>query len=352
MAPKPPLRPWKRALRAVAWTAVMASFPIWAAAFLVVPFLAMSGGRRAAIAAGCIVFADVTFWLGGLYLGADVIVRFRPPKVTTGKSFLGKRVAVIGATGGLGQAVARVVQREGGTPLLAARDETRLRVLAAELALEPSQFAVIDVVVPETLRAASVALSSSGPIDYVVCATGMDVCRSLESHSDVEIAQTVDVDLLGPIHVVRAFLPVLAERGVIALFGGFADGGLALPYCSVDVAARAGLAGFCAATNGELELEEREQRLCYVCPAPTHAARPYALLWRKPGTSSVTAVDVANFVLRSVLARRTTAVMGWTPYLLAWLRAAAPWLGHAIVMRRVSPALRARFAPPSSRPPQ
>lgn len=68
---------WKRVLRAVAWTAVIVSFPLWAAAFVVVPFLPFPAAQRGAIAAGCFVTAEVIFWAGALYLGADVIARFR-----------------------------------------------------------------------------------------------------------------------------------------------------------------------------------------------------------------------------------------------------------------------------------
>jgi short-subunit dehydrogenase len=351
MPPKPPLTRWKRLLRALAWTGCIASFPLWAAAFLVVPFLPLPGAHRAAIAAGCVVLSEVIFWIGALYLGADVIARLRPQKVTTGKSFAGKRVAVIGVTGRLGDAVARAIRREGGTPLLLARDAERLHALAGALQLDETHVAVIDVVQPDTLRRAAASLRAGGTIDHVVCAVGTEAFKPLAAHSDEEIARSVEVDLVGPIHVARAFLPVLAERGVIALFGGFASGAVALPYYTVDVAARSGLAGFCAATNRELELEELEQRLCYVCPAPVDSAapRPYAESWSKLGTRSVPAESVANFVLASLLARRMTAIMGWKALLLAWLQGTFPWLGHVIVLRATGRTARASIHPPGPR---
>jgi NAD(P)-dependent dehydrogenase (short-subunit alcohol dehydrogenase family) len=344
MAPKTAPSRLKRVLRAVAWSGVLASFPIWAAAFLVAPFLPLPGEQRAGVALFIIFVADVVFWAGALYLGSDVVARFRPPKVRTGKSFAGRRVVVIGATGRLGEAVARAVKREGGTPLLLARDEARVRALAAALELDERQTAAVDVVAPDTLRAAAAALRSAGTIDHVVCATGMEACKPLAEHSDAEVLRSVEVDLLGPIHVARAFLPVVEERGIVALFGGFADGGVALPYYSVDVAARAGLAGFCAATNRELELEGLGPRLCYVCPAPvdSDAQRPYVASWSKLGTRSVPAAKVADFVLGVLLARRTTAIMGWTAWLLAWLQGTFPWLGHVIVVRAMGQAVRAR----------
>lgn len=337
---------WKRVVRAVAWTFVIASFPIWAAAFLVVPFLPISGEQRAAGVAGCVVIADVIFWVAVPFLGAETIARFWPPKVTTGKSYSGKRVAVIGATGRIGEAIVRAVQREGGTPLVMARDEVRLRALASELALAEGHIAAVDVAAPGTLRAAAEKLRSSGPLDYVICATGMNLEKRLEDHSEEELARCVEVDLLGPVHVTRAFLPALHERGVIALFGGFGDGGVALPHYAIDVAARAGLAGFCAAVNREIQLQGREQVLCYVSPAPL-AMEPVpsrGWLWNKLSPPAVPS-EVANFVLRMVLARRAKAVMGLRAQLLAWLQGTAPWFGHMIMVNLMSPAQRARLKP-------
>ncbi|MFO0610866.1 MAG: SDR family NAD(P)-dependent oxidoreductase [Polyangiales bacterium] len=338
-----PPTPARRALRAAAWAALGLSFPVWFSAFAA-PLLPLGAGQKAAFAAACIAAGEALFWGAGLVLGAEVIARFRGRRVATGASFAGRRVAVIGATGGLGAAVARAVVREGGAVVLLARDASRLRPLADELGA-PS--AVTDLT-PSSLRAAAAAC---GAVDHVVCATGVDVRRALADHSDGDVASQLDVALAGPVHVARAFLGSLREGGTIALFGGFADGTLALPYYSVDVAARAGLAGFCAAVNQELAVEGRAERLCYVGPAPadTEAERPFAPLWRKMGTAMAPPARVADFVLAALLARRTVAVMGRSTRLLARLRALAPAAVDGLVARRVGPALREAFARPEER---
>lgn len=53
------------------------SFPLWGAAFLVAPFLPLPGEQRAMLAALFLLVAEGIFWLGALYLGADVVARFR-----------------------------------------------------------------------------------------------------------------------------------------------------------------------------------------------------------------------------------------------------------------------------------
>jgi NADP-dependent 3-hydroxy acid dehydrogenase YdfG len=331
----------RRIVRGAAWFAIVASFPVWGAAFLVVPFLPIAAGQRAIAATACIVAGEVLFWSAGLVLGAEVMARFRTPKVRTGASFRGLRVAVLGATGGLGEAVARAVVREGGEALLVGRDPARLASLANELGERASPVVVEDLT-PEALRAAAL---TCGSVHHVVCATGVDVRRSLAAHTDDDVARQLAVALAGPVHVARAFLPTLRDGGSIALFGGFADGGLALPYYTVDVAARAGLAGFCAAVNHELAVESRDARLCYVCPAPADTAseRPFAALWATMGTKLVAPSSVADFVLAALLSKKTVAVQGASARLAAYAQRVAPDATAWLVRRRFGPLLRARF---------
>ncbi len=144
----------------------------------------------------------------------------------------------------------------------------------------------------------------------------------------------------------RAFLSRLRPGGTIVFFGGFADGTLALPYSSVDVAARAGLAGFCASINNELAVEGRSVRLCYVCPAPadTDAERPFRELWQSMGTTMVSPVHVADFVLGSLLQQRTVAVMGRSTRALVSLRALAPSFIDWLIRWRVGPLLKEAFS--------
>lgn len=329
----------KRLVRAAAWTAMIASFPVWFAAFLVVPFLPMTAAQKAVAAAACIAAGEALFWIAGFVLGAEVIAKFRAPKVDTGRSFASKRVAVIGATGGLGSAVARAIVREGGEVVLIARDSAKLAALGEALGART----IVADLRPESLRDAAAAC---GAVDHVVCATGADVRRALDEHSDDDVTRQIDVALVGPVNVARAFLSCVRPGGTIALFGGFADGSLSLPYYSANVAARAGLAGFVTSVNRELAVERRDERLCYVCPAPadTESERPFAALWKRMGSAVVAPELVANFVLQSLLAKRTLAVMGASTRLLVCVQAIVPPVVQWLVVRRWGPLLKREFS--------
>jgi NADP-dependent 3-hydroxy acid dehydrogenase YdfG len=335
----------RRALRTAAWVSIIGSFPVWTAAFVVAPFLPLPAEQRAAVGLALIVAGEAMFWVAGLALGAEVMARFRAPKVRTGRSFRGRRVAVLGATGGLGAAIARAVVREGGEVVLLARDEARLAPLAAELSAPSLR---VDLTDAASLGAAAAALE---PVDHFVCATGVDVRKALEAHEPGEIAHELAVDLQGPILAARALLARLREGGSFAVLGGFADGGLALPYYSVDVAARAGLAAFCESMNRELALGGRTQRLSYLCPAPadTEAERPFGPLWEQMGTRPVPPAQVADFVLVALLQRRAVAVMGFGTRALAFVNRLSPALADLIALRRLGALLHRAFGPGAPR---
>jgi hypothetical protein len=78
----PPPSTLQRTARTLAWGALIISFPVWGAALLA-PFLPLSLGQRAAFAAVCIAAGEILFWGAGIYLGADVIARFRKAKDRT-----------------------------------------------------------------------------------------------------------------------------------------------------------------------------------------------------------------------------------------------------------------------------
>ena len=82
----------------------------------------------------------------------------------------------------------------------------------------------------------------------------------MSAHSLEDIEQTLLINLSGAILISKIFLPLLAnEKGAtIVHSGGFADGRLAFPYYSVDVASRAGIFSFIESMNRELKQEQKK----------------------------------------------------------------------------------------------
>jgi NAD(P)-dependent dehydrogenase (short-subunit alcohol dehydrogenase family) len=266
--------------------------------------------------------------------------------------FQDRVVLVVGASGGLGAAIAERFAAEGARLVLAARRPEALAPLAARLGATALAADLTDPASLEAMRDAT--LAAHGRLDAVVNATGHDVRKPLAAHTPDDFRRTLDVNLLGAMELTRLFLPAMRD-GVILHLGGFADGRLAFPYYSADVASRAGLRAFVDAANRELALEGRRSLVAFFSPSPadTEAERPFHPLWRAMGTAIVPPEHVAAEVVSAVARRRPLSVMGGPlTRIFAALNAVAPGLADALLMRRYGALMRRHFGgEESERPP-
>ena len=261
-------------------------------------------------------------------------------------------VVIVGASGGIGSAVARAAVERGARVVLAARDASKLSELAAALGSGASAHPVdlADAASVAALRDA--ALAAHGRVDYVVNAAGYDVRKPLGDHAPEEIERMIAINLRGAVLLTRVFLPTLTAQGAggIVHVGGFADGRLAFPYYSVDVATRAGLAAFVESVNRELN--SRTVVVSYFSPAPvdTPAERPFHPIWRAMGLRIETPERVADALLTSMLKCQRLYIMGGlATRTFAALNAAAPRLADALLLNRYSRILRS-FLDPAAQP--
>ncbi|GAA4553667.1 SDR family oxidoreductase [Amycolatopsis samaneae] len=121
---------------------------------------------------------------------------------------------VTGASAGFGAAIARRFVKEGFRVVAAARSEDRLTALRAELgdAVLP---VVLDVQDPEAVRSAVAALPEDWrEIDVLVNNAGL--AKGLEPAHRAKLAdwdQMIDTNVTGLVHLTRAVLPGMVERG-------------------------------------------------------------------------------------------------------------------------------------------
>jgi NAD(P)-dependent dehydrogenase (short-subunit alcohol dehydrogenase family) len=158
----------------------------------------------------------------------------------------GKVALVTGGDSGIGWCTAQLLLREGVKVVISDKDQDKLDEAAATLeATEGSLFAfaadVTDLASLENLREATE--NAVGDIDILVQAAGVTGAQGLFHEIDDEgWTSTIETDLLGPVRLVRTFLPALRKGGWgrIVLIGSedavqpYDD---ELPYC----AAKAGI---------------------------------------------------------------------------------------------------------------
>jgi short-subunit dehydrogenase len=129
---------------------------------------------------------------------------------------LAGRVALItGASGGIGQATARELARQGASVVLAARRTDLLDALASEL----DAIGVEALAVPTDLTDSSQieplverALERFGKIDILVNNAGIGTPRSLAKTTSDTIRRELEINLVGAVLLTRAVLPGMLER--------------------------------------------------------------------------------------------------------------------------------------------
>lgn len=137
-------------------------------------------------------------------------------------SLKGKRVFVAGGTGKIGEALLRALSREGARVSFSyCTGKERAEALARDLALpKPIFLDVGDSKAAEEARDAT--LETLQGVDALVNATGVWVRAPLERATAEEMEHVFRVNLLGPLYLVKAFLPALRanqEGGSVVLFG-------------------------------------------------------------------------------------------------------------------------------------
>jgi cyclic-di-GMP-binding biofilm dispersal mediator protein len=128
-----------------------------------------------------------------------------------------RTVLVLGATGVFGSLLAERLHRAGASPVLAGRDPDRLEGLDL-----PGIRVRGDLrVAADCRRMVREAVAAGGGLDGVVNAAGVVAFGAVEDLDDAVLDDLFQTNVLGPLRVIRAALPHLAERAgfVLAITG-------------------------------------------------------------------------------------------------------------------------------------
>ena len=151
----------------------------------------------------------------------------------------GSRALVTGATGGLGQAIARRLAQEGAELVLSGRRTDVLEPFAKELG---ARAIVADF---EDLAAVDRLMEEAGPIDVLVANAALPANGDLLEYTPEQLTRALTVNLHAPIAMSRtaAVGMVERERGHIVLIGSM-SGKVASIDSSLYNATKFGLRGF------------------------------------------------------------------------------------------------------------
>lgn len=159
----------------------------------------------------------------------------------------GSQVLITGATGGLGEAIARDLHRRGARLILSGRRRDALDGLAAELG---AQAIAADLSDP---RAVDELIAGAAQADILVANAGLPGSGRLESFTVEEIDRALSVNLRSQIALAHGLLPGMLERGRgHLLFMSSLAGKVSTPRSSIYNATKFGLRGFASALRADL----------------------------------------------------------------------------------------------------
>jgi NAD(P)-dependent dehydrogenase (short-subunit alcohol dehydrogenase family) len=172
----------------------------------------------------------------------------------------GKKALITGGDSGIGWHTARILLAEGATVVISDIDQKKLDDAAAELAAPEGRlfaFAADVRSLPSLAELEAKVTHAIGDIDILVQAAGVTGAQGMFHEIDDDgWVSTIETDLLGPVRLVRTFLPALRKGGWgrIVLIGSedapqpYDD---ELPYC----AAKAGVLALAKGLSRSYALE-------------------------------------------------------------------------------------------------
>jgi short-subunit dehydrogenase len=236
----------------------------------------------------------------------------------------GRRALVTGATGGIGQAIARALHGKGAHVVVTGRRGEVLEGLAKELGDR------VDVVVADLSdsREARELAERAAPVDVLVANAALPGSGEVLDYSPEEIDRALDVNLRAPIQLARALVPGMLERGSGHLvFVSSISGKVALAGSAIYSATKFGIRAFAFGLRDDLH--GTGVSATTVFPGFIEDAGMWADTGLKlpPGVGSRSSEQVAAAVIKGI--ERDRAEIDVAPFSLrtgGWLWPIAPSL--------------------------
>jgi len=231
----------------------------------------------------------------------------------------GATVLLTGASGGLGQAIARALGERGASLILTGRRTEVLQGLADELG---ARALAVDLANPAEIDR---LLSEAGDIDILVANAALPASGTLDSFSVEEIDRALNVNLRAPIVLARVLAPPMVDRGRgHLLFMSSLAGKAATPRTSLYNASKYALRGFASALRADLRASG--VGVSAVFPGFIRDAGMFADAGAKlpPGVGTRAPGDVAKAVVDAIERNRAEVDVAPLP-----LRATAAFAGLA-----------------------
>jgi NAD(P)-dependent dehydrogenase (short-subunit alcohol dehydrogenase family) len=186
------------------------------------------------------------------------------------RSLSGLKCFITGAASGIGRATARAAGRAGAQLVLTDLQAQQLAQVVDEICAEGGQvlaYQALDIADFEAVSAfARTVHDKHGSMDVVMNIAGISIWGTVETLQHQHWRKLIDVNLMGPIHVIESFVPemIRAKRGGQLVNVSSAAGLFGLPWHAAYSASKFGLRGISEVLR--FDLERHGIGVSLVCP--------------------------------------------------------------------------------------
>lgn len=186
----------------------------------------------------------------------------------------GRRVLLTGASRGIGVALAQGLAADGAELVLVARNRVGLEQTALQVRAAGGTAEILpaDLTSPADRER---VVAEAGAVDILVNNAGVEVPLAFLKQTPNDVRTQIEVNLIAPIELTGAFLPLMIERGsgAVVMISSM-SGKSPTPYNGIYSATKFGINGF--AQTIRIELEGTGVHIGTVCPSFVASAGMWA----------------------------------------------------------------------------
>lgn len=247
-----------------------------------------------------------------------------------------QRCLLTGATGGIGQAIAKAFADKGATLILQGRDEARLKALAQTLPGQ-HQILVADIIQAAGRATIQQALSESEGLTMLINNAGVGQFSFFEQTSEDDIESIITTNLIAPMLLTHALLPILKKApnayivNVGSTFGSIGFAGQSI-YCASKFAVR----GFTEALYRELA--DSNIKISYFAPratATTINSEQAMAMNKQLGNAVDTPQTVAQALINQLETGKVRKFIGFPEQLFVKINGAFPHIVDKALLKKL-----------------
>lgn len=173
------------------------------------------------------------------------------------ESLKGKKVLIVGATGGIGSRLAKLLQGSGAMVYITGRNADKLSAAGEQAGIPANRQFQLDITHESAVYATIAAVQQDGPVDILVNAAGIGIIKNMDTLTTEDFQQTLQVNLMGSFWLTKAILPAMKEtkKGLIIHIPGVL-GKVPMAGAAAYSASKYGLVGMMQSIREELKRTE------------------------------------------------------------------------------------------------